>query len=220
MRRKNKVILFSFLFIVVSIGDLYGVVTGNSTIEAVFKPLILTLLVIFYLVSVTKPNFWVVSAMFFSFVGDVFLLFNESYFVFGLGSFLITHLIYIKISSGFLKKISTRKLFLVSIPFVLFLVLLIGLIYPNLNELKIPVFAYATIIATFGVVALLNYVEEKSTENGWYLIGVLVFMISDSLIAIDKFYQTNEIYGVLIMITYILAQYLICKVLIQKNNLD
>ena len=82
-----------------------------------------------------------------------------------------------------------------------------------------PVFAYATIIAIFGVVSLMNYIQEKSVENTWFLIGAILFIISDSLIAINKFYGAKEIYGILIMITYILAQYLICKAFIVKNKL-
>jgi uncharacterized membrane protein YhhN len=64
----------------------------------------------------------------------------------------------------------------------------------------------------------LNYRKEQSTENLWLLIGAILFIFSDSLIAVDKFYQPNEIYGVSIMITYILAQFLICKAMIVKTN--
>tara|TARA_B110000090_G_scaffold82752_1_gene94170 strand:- start:1035 stop:1568 length:534 start_codon:yes stop_codon:yes gene_type:complete len=176
-------------------------------------------LVIIYLVSVIKPNFWVVSALFFLFWGDVLLLFQDQYFVFGLGFFFLTHLFYIKASSGLLKKISVMKILLICLPFLVYSTFLLALIYPNLNDLKLPVFAYATIIAIFGVVSLMNYIQEKSVENTWFLIGAILFIISDSLIAINKFYGAKEIYGILIMITYILAQYLICKAFIVKNKL-
>ena len=82
----------------------------------------------------------------------------------------------------------------------------------------IPVVIYGITISTFGSVALLNYRGEKSTENLWLCIGAILFVLSDSLIALNKFYEPNEIYGVAIMISYILAQFLICKALIVKTN--
>ena len=92
------------------------------------------------------------------------------------------------------------------------------LIYPNLGGMLIPVALYGITISTFGSVTLLNYRSEKSTENLWLFIGAIIFILSDSLIALDKFYQPNEIYGATIMITYILAQFLICKAMIVKSN--
>ena len=68
------------------------------------------------------------------------------------------------------------------------------------------------------ILALLNYRNEKSTENTWLLIGALIFIISDSLIALNKFYEPSEFYGISIMITYILAQFLICKAFILKSK--
>ena len=92
------------------------------------------------------------------------------------------------------------------------------LIYSNLGEMLIPVAVYGITISTFGSVALLNYRNEKSTENLWLLVGALLFILSDSLIALNKFYEPHDIYGVSIMITYILAQFLICKAMIVKTN--
>ena len=46
----------------------------------------------------------------------------------------------------------------------------------------------------------------------------IIFIFSDSLIALNKFYESNDLYGVSIMITYILAQFLICKAMIVKSN--
>jgi uncharacterized membrane protein YhhN len=40
----------------------------------------------------------------------------------------------------------------------------------------------------------------------WMLVGALLFVISDSLLAIDKFYQPLPFAGVLIILTYGLAQ--------------
>jgi len=52
------------------------------------------------------------------------------------------------------------------------------------------------------------------------LAGAVVFIISDSLLAINKFHSSNEIFDVLIMITYIVAQYLIFKSMIISSKIE
>ncbi|MDO9596052.1 MAG: lysoplasmalogenase, partial [Lutibacter sp.] len=100
------------------------------------------------------------------------------------------------------------------IPFGIFLSLLIFTIKDTLGELLVPVFIYGFTISIFGAVSLINYIETKSAKSIWMLIGAIVFMISDALLAINKFYLPKEIFGVLIMGTYIIAQYLIYQSMI------
>ncbi len=218
MKRETKITIASILFLISAMVDIYAVITNHKILEIIFKPLLMTTLVIVYLVSVKKPNFWLVSALFFSFWGDVLLLFKEQFFVFGLASFLLAHVLYIKITAGFLNKISPKKILIGSIPFVVFLLVLLNLIKNNLGEMLIPVVVYGIVISTFGAVALLNYMAKKSTENLWLFLGAIIFIASDSMIALNRFYESQEIYSVSIMVTYIVAQYLICKAIIIKNS--
>ncbi|SDS15421.1 Uncharacterized membrane protein YhhN [Polaribacter sp. KT25b] len=218
MTKQIKITTASIAFLAVVILHILGLLFHDKT-AFLSKPFIITSLVIVYLVAVKKPNFWYVSALFFSFWGDVLLLFKDQFFVFGLASFLVAHILYIKIAAGFIKKESVRKLILASIPFVVFLIFLFYLILDNLGEMKIPVIVYGTVISTFGVVSLLNYMQKKSTENLWLFLGTIIFILSDTLIALHKFYEAKEIYSVSIMVTYIVAQYLICKAIIAKDSL-
>lgn len=218
MSKQAKITIASVLFLITAIVDVYAVISKNELLEIIFKPLLMTTLVIVYLVAVKKPNFWFVSALFFSFWGDVLLLFKEQFFVFGLASFLLAHVLYIKITARFLKKIPPKIILLGSLPFVIFFFSLLYLIKDNLGEMLIPVAVYGITISTFGALTFLNYINKKNTANLWLFLGALIFIASDSLIATNKFYEVQEIYSVLIMVTYILAQYLICKAIIAKSN--
>ena len=213
----KKTIAYLFFFIV-SATEIYAILTNSEIIQFIAKPLLMVSLAIVYLVSVSKPNFWYISALFFSFWGDSLLLFKEQYFIYGLGSFLLAHILFITVTSKFLKQISISRILVHSIPFVAFLVCLMFLIGPSLNELLIPVLVYGTVISVFGVVTFLIYTQEKTTENLWLLLGALIFISSDAILAINKFYESQEIYQVLIMATYVIAQFLICKAVISKNN--
>lgn len=218
MTKHTKITIASILFLLVAIADVYAVITQNKVMEMIFKPLLMTTLVVVYLLSVKKPNFWFVSGLFFSFWGDVFLLDKESFFVFGLGSFLFAHVIYIKITTGFLQKDLTAKMITSAIPFVLLLAGLLFLIYDNLEEMLVPVIVYGVTIATFGASALLNYRQEKSMANSWLLLGAILFIASDSLIALNNFYAAKHLFDIAIIVLYIISQYFICRAMIAKND--
>ena len=216
--KSTKIITASIFFLLVSVADIYAIVVGNQEIEMIAKPLITTSLVILYLLSVSKPNFWYVSALLFAFWGDVLLLFPDQFFVFGLASFLLAHVLLITVSSRFLQQVSKLRIIVHSLPFVVILAVLLYLIYPNLEELLIPVIIYGIVISVFGVVAFLVYTNDKSIANSWLFLGSLIFILSDSILAINKFSQSSEFFGIAIMITYIIAQYLICKAMIAKTK--
>lgn len=219
MNNQTRILLPTILFFIAAIADVYGIIFANETVKVIAKPMLLTLLVVVYLVAVKEPLFWYVLGMFLCFIGDVLLMFNgANFFMFGLAAFLLGHVVYIKVTSMFLPSNITMKMISSAFPFVVFFAVLMYLIYSNLGGMLIPVTVYGITISTFGSVALLNYRNEKSTENLWLLVGALLFLLSDSLIALNKFYEPNDIYGVSIMITYILAQFLICKAMIVKTN--
>ncbi len=215
----TKKTFFSILFLIISCADIYATIYEHRVLELIFKPLITCVLAVLYLVSVTKPNFWFISALFFAFWGDVLLMFPENYFVLGLLSFTVMHLIYIKLIAGYLPKIKmTTKLISLGM-FFLYFAGIIYVIKSNLKELFIPVIVYGLIISTFGTVSLLNYMKNKVTENLWLLIGALIFIISDSVLALYKFHSPAPILSPIIMITYITAQFYICKAFIAKSLL-
>lgn len=216
--KSTKTILASTFFLLVSAADIYAIIVHNKEVEMIAKPLIATSLVILYLVSVKKPNFWYVSALFFAFWGDVLLLFQEQFFIYGLASFLLAHILLITVSSRFLKHISVTRIFMHSLPFIALLIGLIYMIYSGLGEMLIPVIVYGVVISVFGVISFLVYTGNRTVENGWLFLGALTFIASDSILAINKFYYATELLGISIMITYIIAQYLICKAIIAKTE--
>jgi uncharacterized membrane protein YhhN len=54
------------------------------------------------------------------------------------------------------------------------------------------------------------YINNKNAGK-WMMIGALLFVISDSVLAVNKFYQAFEAAGIVIMLTYGLAQFLIVE---------
>ncbi|GAB5555367.1 MAG: lysoplasmalogenase [Saprospiraceae bacterium] len=188
------------------------------------KPLLMVSLASFYFWS-TKNNQkpfdrTILFALAFSCLGDILLLFVEQqsqgmlFFAAGLGSFLLAHLAYIYSFWIF----PPSKKIQVSLPIILFFLILAASLLAFLwsgipPDLKIPVSIYALTICSMGIMSF-GMRKKVSSEAGLYLIaGALCFILSDSLIAINKFHPTLELWQprVSIMLTYLLAQWLIVR---------
>lgn len=215
----SKIKVVFLVFLLVSVLDLIGVIYKIPSLVFVFKPLILLSLLILYAVSVSKRNRVYVLALIFSFLGDVFLVFSgEVYFISGLVSFLIAHILFIKIVLNRIQKSTVLNIVISIIPFLILLFVLLSILYSSLNELLIPVIIYGITITTFGAVSLLDYLNTKSTKSLFMLVGAIVFITSDSILAINKFYSPNEFLAISVMVTYIIAQYLIYRSMILNNE--
>ena len=207
-----------YFFVLVSFLDVAGIFLENSLLQTICKPLIIPALIVWYLTKAEKVNKWYVTALFFSFIGDVLLLDKINFFIFGIAAFLITQLIYIFIFSKGLARINWKKKMTSVIPFLLFYSVLISVLAPNLNDLLIPVMVYGIAISIFGTVAFLNYLADKSSLSMTLLQGAILFILSDSMIALNKFHEQQAFYPVTIMLTYIMAQYLIATYMLQSES--
>lgn len=188
------------------------------------KPLILISLIIFYYRSSSEVTKWLRSftilALIFSLIGDVFLMFTHihpNFFFSGLLAFLIAHIMYILV---FRKQKHNDK---PSIGFLIALVaygaLIFYLLQDGLNDMIIPVTIYMLVILTMAFSASRRKGEVSVISSSLVLIGAVLFIISDSLIAINKFYQAVPLADILIMSTYALAQYLIILGLLKSKSL-
>jgi len=209
--------LFLF-FILVSFVDVLAIFLENPFLQSICKPFIIPSLMAWYLAKTNAPNKLYLIALFFSFIGDVLLLDKINLFIFGIAAFLITQVIYIFIFSKGLAKASWQKKITSLVPFLLFYSVLISVLAPNLNELLIPVMVYGIAISVFGTVALLNYLYDKNKNTLLLLQGAILFIVSDSMIALNKFHEEQSFYPVTIMLTYILAQYLIASYMLKTET--
>ncbi|HQQ96734.1 MAG TPA: lysoplasmalogenase [Cyclobacteriaceae bacterium] len=207
------------LFGVVVMVHLTGIVLNHEMLQLYSKPLIMILLMIYYGMAARQRSYVFITAMLFCWAGDVLLMFQHTVpycFLLGLGAFLIGHLLYIMAylqhrkedtGSGFLPTQKIRY----AMPFLLAGTGLLTVLYPNLASLLWPVVAYAVVLVTMVIVALFRYGRTSAASFGLVFGGAVLFMISDSLLAMNKFHAPIQQAGLLIMITYCLAQGLIAE---------
>jgi len=151
---------------------------------------------------------------------------GEHFFLMGLGSFLLAHLCYLFAFFKYRNKIQgwLKRRPLLAAPLIL---LLIGFQYyliPDIAKaMQIPVVVYSLVIMMM-VLAVLNLGGKISTNIFQVLFaGALLFMFSDMMIAINKFKTPLPYSHILIMLTYLLGQYLIVQGsldLAKKNRHD
>ena len=216
MNKKLSLVAF-FMFCLM---DVLGIYLEKQIIIYIAKPMLMvTLYWYYYLNKKTVNNFYVLG-LFFSFFGDVFLLGSGTlYFIIGLLFFLIAHVFYISMVFKLLNKIKWTEVLLSSLLFVTFFFLIIYKLYDGLGDLRIPVIIYAFTISIFGTISMIHYLQRKNKTSIILLMGVIFFIISDTILALNLFHVKQSFYPMSIMITYILAQYLICRFVLKLNKL-
>ena len=202
-----------YLFFVVAAMDILGIALGESLLIYISKPFIIPALWLLYKLQVRKPSYFYSIALFCSFLGDTVLMFNGlNFFMLGLVSFLIAHVFYIVIIRKRIQKWSLSRFFKLGIPFLLLVVGLISLLESKgLETMLFPVIIYGVTIAVFGTIALYSYLELKNDLSKFMLIGAFLFIISDAILAINAFYEPMYWFSLIVMLTYIAAQFYIYK---------
>lgn len=226
-----KKLLAHFLFLIIIIGDLYGTLFEAERVEFVFKPLILIWICGYFLMLSKGIDRRVigltVTAFSFSWLGDVLLMFTgsgEQFFVLGLFAFFCAQLIYIFLFLHTIK-LSGKKSFLKKKPYLLITYIAFGLVlyivlYNYLDPiLRISVFVYMVALLGMSAMALNRFGNGHPVSFTYVFSGSVLFVISDSLIALDKFVVNIPFNQLFVMVTYIGAQYLIMSGILKQYEL-
>jgi len=195
---------------------------GMVDLHLVFKPATMAIAIIFVATraistgAIGRFDALLLAALVFSLGGDVFLmlpgdqpLWGLPTFILGLGSFLVAHLFYIALfCQGQAWFPSKRALLLVlGVGAAMYAIVWGGL--GNDTVLKIAVAAYVTVISLMTAQAIGRAVTLGDSASRWVAVGACVFMVSDSLIAINKFVTPVALSSLWILVTYYCAQMLI-----------
>jgi len=213
---------FPIIFGLIALAQLYSTFHPYTLdwLNYLSKPLIMISLLLWYVGSSSGKGDWYkagIVAIVFSLFGDVFLMFQEdrpSFFMLGLGSFLIAHIAY---ALAFSKALVVPEIPIIKkYPLVLAVFGIYGFwvfaqLRSNLHELELPVLIYMIAILVMGIAALNRFGRVSRKSFFLVMIGALLFIASDSIIAFSKFSKPIEEAGFWIMLTYIIAQYFIVR---------
>ena len=224
---KNTSLILHVILILVALAELGGRLLDNINIEYLAKPLIMVWMALYFLLAVQKKTLIlpVLLAFFFSWTGDLFLMFSgrdELFFYAGVGGFFCAQLTYIFVftkyreaeGQGYLQQNPLVGLF-----FIAYLAGILVLLFPGLEGIMKPVIlVYALSLIGMSMMALNRKLRVSHASFLPVFAGSLFFVASDSMIAIDKFHTQIPMAGFWIMLTYISAQYLIMRGLAREGQ--
>jgi sterol desaturase/sphingolipid hydroxylase (fatty acid hydroxylase superfamily)/uncharacterized membrane protein YhhN len=182
-------------------------VCGWQELFQMAKPLaLLALMYVAWSASHLQPQVqkWLVRALGLSWVGDVLLLY-PSMFLPGLVAFLAAHVCYIVLLSRDAPWLHSRRALAVFMSIAALVFVLLDQ-HGLPADLRVPVAAYVLVIATMAAQAWGRAKHLGTAGSHWLAWGSVLFMLSDTLLAVDKFVSPMPVAGLWVLTTYYLAQ--------------
>lgn len=210
--------LAAAIFILSSVANLLGKLLGVNILVLCSKPLIVPSLALFCWLLLTREGVrgrrvtTLMLAMAFGALGDILLMFNGTFFLAGLLAFLVGHIFYFLTIPEPRKVTGTKE---VLMRFMILAILIAVTTIPA-HAFDVKGFLGGCVVVYAGVFAfvinavILAAVETKNRLYIMTLVGYVLFVISDAILAAGMFTGIRlPLHGFLVMLTYILAQSLI-----------
>ena len=186
-----------FVAILFAILDWIAVARKWNKVEYILRPGVMVIILAWLiLIGGTRPGIvWFCIGIFFSLAGDIFLMLPKEQFLAGLVSFLAAHLSYILGLNSNVPPVNLATLVILIFIFILFLALYQPLSTSMRNKgkhrLVLPVTIYLIVISIMLFSALVTLVRVEWQELPAILIafGALLFVVSDTILAWNKFIQ-------------------------------
>mgnify|MGYP001124630222 FL=1 len=196
---------FKYIIALTAITAIYSNYFGLTIIYFILKLLTTSLIILMPLLYASVKNSLfaksIIIGLIFCLIGDFSLLF-EHYFTIGLISFLVGDIFFIR---SFTVVNGWHWPLKIGIPLTFIAGILLCLIYSNLNSFFTPILIYIIVIVIMswqGIFLQLSSSNEVFKSVGY---AVSLFMFSDGILALNKFYIHFSSAGILILSTYWLA---------------
>lgn len=186
-----------------------------SKIKKISKPFWIPLIACVYLSNTQSVSIAVIFALIFGYIGDLLLMLpKKKFFIAGAFSFMIGHFFYI---FTFLRDAGGLSVFLDNtflcaialIPYLLFLIFMNKLLGKNLSSILVPAICYLSVLMLMSYCSFLRFFNISTIKASLTFGGSLLFIVSDSFIAIRNFKKRFRGIEAIVVITYITAQLLI-----------
>lgn len=200
--------IFAFIFAALTIRAYFK---ADTIQKCIFKPLAMLCIIgiAFLRAGDSNPEYYKIAILIglgFSLIGDVFLIWDKKLFLPGLVVFLLAHFCYV---AAFYQLPVMPNAIYSAVPFVLFFAAIMRVLWYGLGSMKAPVFIYALTICMMGRFAMNRFLNVGTAEAALAFAGALIFIVSDTLLAYDRFKKPIPLKDLYILGTYFLAQWLI-----------
>src|SRR5215216_6442804 len=204
-------LLLTILALISASLDIVAVYHWPPAFVYVFKPLTMVFIILIAALA-REPDYYVYQRMIvlglcFSLVGDVFLMLPWDLFIAGLLSFLVAHLLY---TGAFIYMTGRISSLLYAVPFFLYGGVMMWILLPRVGgAMKLPVMIYMAVILAMAWQAVNRWIVTRQKGSLLAAIGAILFVASDSMLAINRFASPFPESSLFVMATYFVAQWLI-----------
>lgn len=149
----------------------------------------------------------VLAGLLLSTLGDIWLMLPWDAFIAGLASFLVAHLAYL---FAFTRRVRLQPLRWPYLAYALLAAAMLALLWPRLPDaLRVPVVIYVVALAAMAAQAAVVALRQPSRSSAAAALGGLSFVVSDALLAIDRFHTPLPLASLWVLASYWIAQFLI-----------
>ena len=220
---KKTVWIIFFLFVLLA--NLVAIYLNNDTLRVIAKSLLVPVHIIYFSRQTRAVNSvlktWVLLALIFSWFGDLLLIFEEKrsiFFLLGLSGFFVAQVFYIVFFHNIRMREYIRGNALLLLVVIVYYFVLVSIISPFLGSMKLPVRIYGVVLSFMLMLAMHTLFSTNKKAGWWMTLGAVLFVASDSLLAINKFYSAFSHAGTWVMLTYGLAQLFITEGAVKYIN--
>lgn len=216
MKTKHQYLLFFYWLALFA--DCYLIYSQNDSSRLFTKGALMPLLIIYFLVNASKKQHLpskiiAITALLLAWAGDLVLL-REQNFMTGLVLFLSVHVAYIvyfvRVQALF-PLVKPVNVFFPLILIALYDLILLKILLPYAGAVKDPLIAYMAVISLMFVFAC-NIKGNKnagSIASQFFIPGAAAFIVSDSILALNKYIWEDQLINIVVILTYGYAQQLL-----------
>ena len=200
---------FLLLLIVLSgLLHITGLYVKSPSLKYIFKPLT-TVLIIFLAFrqggsDFTQYKTLILIGLSLSLLGDIFLMLPRERFIAGLVSFLVAHLFFI---AAFIGNAGPFWNWIYLAPVFIYFVLFLNILWKHTGNMTVHVSVYSLVLLIFLWQAAGQYGFYTTNTTAFGFWGALLFVLSDSLLAYNKFVKPLKWAPAILMVWYWAALY-------------
>lgn len=208
--------IFFVLYGLIALINISSIQYERQIIRIVSKMCLMPILILFYVFKSDDFSFIIISAMFFSWCGDILLIRPGKLRLYaGILNFIAAHILYVLGFIDLVPEINITAL-VVSFLFVLSIEYFLMKKLHIQNNYKFSVIIYGIVIGLLVVFSIQIFIWYKNIFGVLIFIGSILFFISDAVLAYFntiKAMTKNSL--MVIMLTYIIAQ--VCIIISYMN---
>ncbi len=210
-KNKNATVLLTVFFLI-SVFEIHSEYIGNKNLILFSKPLIIPILVAYYLTRTKKINRAFLVSLFFSWIANLLFIQNTiDFIIYGVIFFILYRIVIIYTIVSKVKMPSLTPLILGCIPFAFIYTSVTIFTYTTIRE-SVYLFLSQGIFTIFlGGFSLGNYILNSSKQNALLLVSTLFMTFTQFLFLLKFYFEAINMLQALAMLLFVLGQFLLTK---------